>query len=255
MALPALVPTRFTGRVTWLGVVVNRRAGLASRPLREMQLGFAGFAGESHAGLTRLSDSRVLDQYPRGTEIRNVRQISIVSAEELAAIASEMSLEAIDPAWLGAGLVVSGIPDFTLIPPSSRLQADSGATLTVDMENRPCSLPAREVEHAHPGRGRRFKTAADRRRGVTAWVEREGILRIGCVLRLHVPSQPGWPHLDATRRAGGDEDTGPRDLSPHDTGQLDATARPQGERAGGARGTIGQSTEWRTKREKGRKWS
>ncbi|MCI0693409.1 hypothetical protein L0337_15565 [candidate division KSB1 bacterium] len=41
--------------------------------------------------MTRLSDART-PQYPRGTEIRNDRQVFIVSAEELAQIATAMKL-------------------------------------------------------------------------------------------------------------------------------------------------------------------
>src|SRR5690606_23608163 len=130
--------------------------------------------GEDHGTGTRPSCSRVTAQYPRGTIIRNVRQASLVSAEELAAIARVMQIDALDPAWLGATMVIEGIPDFSHVPPSSRLQAPSGATLVIDMENRPCQLPARVIETAMPGIGKRFKPAAEGRRGVTAWVEREG---------------------------------------------------------------------------------
>jgi MOSC domain-containing protein YiiM len=96
-------------------------------------------------------------------------------------------------------LVIEGIPDFTLVPPSSRLQGPDGATLVLDMENRPCHLPAREIEKVHPGKGKAFKSAAQNRRGVTAWVERPGRLALGDTLRLHVPDQPVWPHLDVAR--------------------------------------------------------
>ena len=202
--MPALIPTDYTARVTWLGHNADRDAALETAPLDEMPLTFAGYAAESRAGLTRPSDSRVLDQYPRGTEIRNVRQLSILSAEDLAAIAAEMGIDMLHPAWVGASMVVEGIPDFSHIPPSSRLQCEAtGTTLTVDMENRPCMLPAPVIEKSHPGRGKAFKAAAQGRRGVTAWVEREGVIRLGATLRLHVPDQPAWPHLDAARQIAG----------------------------------------------------
>lgn len=198
--MPALIPTGFTATITYLGVNADRDAALATTPLAEMVLGFAGHDGESHAGLTRPSDSRVLSQYKRGTEIRNTRQVSILSAEDLRAIAADMGLAALDPRFVGASMVLDGIPDFTHIPPSSRLQCEAtGTTLTVDMENRPCQLPAPVIEAAHPGSGKAFKAAARHRRGVTAWVEREGTLRLGAVLRLHIPDQPPWPHLEAAR--------------------------------------------------------
>jgi len=198
--MPALIPTRFSGIVTWLGNVPDRDAALQSQPLAEIMARFDGPEGEAHGGLTRSSCSRVTGQYRRGTTIRNVRQFSVLSAQELAAIAATMHLESLDPALLGANLVIDGIPDFSLVPPSSRLQAESGATLVVDMENRPCTLPAKVIESAYPGFGKRFKPAAAGRRGVTAWVEAEGMLHLGQRVTLHIPDQPTWPHLDVARQ-------------------------------------------------------
>jgi hypothetical protein len=197
--MPALLPTEFEGTITWLGRVVAKPEVLASVPEVEVFAGFAGVAGEVHAGLTRPACSRVSGQYPRATEIRNVRQFSVISAEELALIAKGMGLQELDPSLLGASLVISGIPDFSHVPPSSRLQADSGATLVVDMENRPCTLPAKGIEALHPGFGAKFKPAAKDRRGVTAWVEREGLLRLGARVRLHVPDQRAWDYLAEAR--------------------------------------------------------
>jgi hypothetical protein len=198
--MPALIPTDFTATVTWLGVNPDRDAALETQALTEMSLTFEGHKGESRAGLTRPSDSRVLAQYKRGTPIRNTRQLSILSAEDLAAIAADMGIWALDPALVGASMVISGIPDFSHIPPSSRLQDEaSGTTLTIDMENRPCQLPAKPIEARHPGFGKAFKRAAVNRRGVTAWVEREGTIQLGATLRLHIPDQPVWPHLETAR--------------------------------------------------------
>ncbi|MGC9370512.1 MAG: MOSC domain-containing protein [Paracoccaceae bacterium] len=197
--MPALKPTDFTATVIWLGRVPDRNETLAAAPLDEMELSFAGVAGEAHGGLTRPSCARVVAQHPRGTEIGNTRQLSILSAEDLAAIAAEMGVERLEPAWLGASIVIEGIPDFTHVPPSSRLQGPDGATLVIDMENRPCNLPARVIEQHLPGAGRAFKPAAKGRRGVTAWVERPGVLRPGDTLRLHIPDQPAWAHIDAAR--------------------------------------------------------
>ena len=197
--MPALIPTAFEGTITWLGRVPTQPAQLASTAEAEVFASFAGVAGEVHGGLTRPSCSRVSAQYPDGTEIRNVRQFSVLSGEELALIAAEMGLQTLDPGLLGASLVISGIPDFSHLPPSSRLQADSGATLVVDMENRPCTLPDKGIERAHPGHGARFKPAAKDRRGVTAWVEREGVLRLGAKVRLHVPDQRAWDYLAEVR--------------------------------------------------------
>ncbi|WP_322866389.1 MOSC domain-containing protein [Aquicoccus sp. G2-2] len=199
--MQALKPTDHYCEITWLGRVADRAAALSSEPLQAVSLDWGGISGEAHGGLTRPSCSRVLSQHPRETEIANVRQLSILAEEELAAIAQMMGLEALSPQLLGASMVVRGLENFTCVPPSSRLQAESGATLVIDMENRPCALTAREIETAHPGKGKLFKAAAAGRRGVTAWVERPGALALGARLRLHIPDQPVWPGLAAARRA------------------------------------------------------
>ncbi|MGB5863504.1 MAG: sulfurase [Sulfitobacter sp.] len=190
--MPALVPTDYYGTITWLGVVPERAAGLKAVPRDALTLGFAGPEGEDHAGLTRPSCSRVISQHPKGTQIANTRQLCVMSAQELAQIAAAMGIEALDPSYMGATLVLDGISDLTHLPPSSRLQAPSGATIVIDMENRPCMLPAREIEADMAGVGKAVKSASKDRRGVTAWVEREGVLKLGEQMQLHVPDQRGW---------------------------------------------------------------
>ncbi len=197
--MPALMPTHFTATIRWLGRVPVGEGPIRSVPVDSVHLTWDGMVGERHSGLTRPSCSRMLKQYPRGTEIRNVRQLSVMSAEELALIAERMGLDAIAPEWAGASMVIEGIPDFSHVPPSARLQGPGGVMLAIDMENRPCQLPAREIESEHEGFGKRFKPAAAGLRGVTAWVERPGRLAIGDELRLHVPDQPHWAHNEALR--------------------------------------------------------
>jgi hypothetical protein len=193
--------SRFSPRVTFLGRVTSDEGLLHAQPETALDLTYAGARGEVHEGRTRASCVRVTDMYPEGTEIANVRQLSILSAEELAEIAREMGLETLDPSLLGATLVIEGVPDFSHVPPSSRLQAPSGATLVINMENRPCVYPGKSVEARHPGKGKLFKPSAKGRRGVTAWVEREGRIALGDALKLFIPDQPVWSMLAAERAA------------------------------------------------------
>lgn len=197
--MPALKPTSFAAKITWLGHVPSRDASLRAVPAQSVDVTLDGFPGEDHGGPTRPSCVRVRSQYTPGTEIRNTRQLSILSAEELAATATEMGLERIDPAWVGASLVIEGIPNFTHVPPASRLMSESGVGLAIDIENRPCIYPGKEIEEEAQGLGKLYKPAAKGRRGVTAWVEHGGRLAVGDVLTLHVPDQPVWPHLEAAR--------------------------------------------------------
>ncbi|WP_319637561.1 MOSC domain-containing protein [Roseitranquillus sediminis] len=179
-------------RIVWLGTVSDRGASLHSTPARELDATFAGLVGEAHGGAVRPSCSRVLALHPRATPIRNVRQITILSAEELREIARRMGIGEVAPGWLGAQMVVEGLPDFSHLPPSSRLQTLAGTTLVVDMQNRPCHLPVEVIEREAPGSGARFGAAARGRRGVCGWVEREGPLHVGDALRLFLPDQRAW---------------------------------------------------------------
>lgn len=197
--MPALLTTNYRATVSWLGRVGQDVDSILSQSCLAIELGFDGVKGDSHSGLTRPSCSRVLSQHPRGTDIRNTRQISAVSLRDLDHIAREIGVPMIDPAWLGATMVLDGVPDLSHLPPSARLQAPDGTTLVVDMENRPCVLPGREIEKCHPGHGKAFKAAAVGRRGVTLWVERPGKIHLNDSLVLHIPDQPVWAHLDRAR--------------------------------------------------------
>ena len=162
---------------------------LSSSRIPSVNITYAGFDGESHSGLVRASCVRVRGQYAEGTEIRNTRQISIVSVEELAMIADAMGIDSLEPEWVGANLLVSGIPEFSKIPPSTRMIFASGASLVVDLENSPCKYPGEIIERHHPGKGELFPKAAYGRRGVTAWVEREGHITTGEAIKVHIPPQ------------------------------------------------------------------
>ena len=190
--MPALIKTSHIARVEWLGVLPERASGLRSEAVEQVSLGFEGIEGDAHGGLVRLSCGRVMQLYPRDTEIRNTRQISLISREELARIGAAIGVADLAPELLGANIMLSGLPDFSHIPPSARLLADSGACLTIDVQNRPCILPGRDIEALYPGKGKAFKAAAQGRRGVTAWVERPGRLRAGEKLALFIPDQRPW---------------------------------------------------------------
>ncbi|SFT97362.1 hypothetical protein SAMN05216236_1162 [Sedimentitalea nanhaiensis] len=184
--------TGFVGEIVWLGHIPVDGGSLRSSSRDRLDLQFGGVEGERHHGLQRPSCARVTNLYPRGTQIVNSRQLSILSAEELAAIATAMGLSDLDPGLLGASMVLRGIGDFSHVPPASRLQAPSGAVVTVDLENGPCVFPGREIEAEFPGHGKLFKPAARNRRGVTAWVECPGVLALGDRLCLFVPDQAAW---------------------------------------------------------------
>ena len=150
----------------------------------------AGFEGDKHAGITRLSDGRT-PHYPRGAEIRNDRQVSIVSAEELEQVAHAMGLPEILPEWLGANLLLRDIPKLTQLPPSTRLFFSQGAVLVVGHENNPCTGPGRVLanQFARDDLETLFPTAALHKRGLVACVEKAGIIGERDELQVEIPEQ------------------------------------------------------------------
>jgi hypothetical protein len=185
---------KIVGKVEELLARASRDDGFEKQRRQSLSLLLSGPEGDCHTGLTRLSDSRTLQTYERNTVIRNVRQITMLSVEELADIANIMGLPEVQGAWLGANMVTSGIPDLTLLPPSTRVQFPSGATLVVDTENLPCRQVASVIEKIHPEKGALFVRAATHKRGVTAWVEREGPVHIGDEIKVFIPPQRIYVH-------------------------------------------------------------
>jgi hypothetical protein len=165
-----------------------------SAPVDELPVTYEGIAGDFHAGLTRSSGGRE-PWYKRGTEMRNERQLSILSVEELAIIARNMKLERVDAGWIGANLVLEGIPDMSFLPPRTLLIFENGVTLRIDGYNAPCRIAGGEIarhtdrttvisQNVNPGvdwtrtdTALSFTHAAEMKRGLVAWVEREGTIR------------------------------------------------------------------------------
>ena len=186
--------TQIYGKVEALLLNSTPEESLATDRVERVTADYGGFVGDNHHGETREACVRVTGQYAEGTEIRNVRQISILSVEELAIVAERMGIPEVKPEWVGANLLISGIPDLTLLPPSSRLTFQHGVSLTIDMENGPCRYPGDVMDEFHPGCGKLFAPSAQNLRGVTAWVEKTGVVKTGELCRLHIPPQRIYSH-------------------------------------------------------------
>jgi MOSC domain-containing protein YiiM len=170
----------------------------------EAKVSFEGFVGDRHAGLTRPADVRT-PWFPKGTLVRNTRQLSIVSTEELALIAAALGLPQVLSAWLGANLELAGVPRLTQLPPGTRLFFPEDATLVVEGENEPCRKAGRALEAHHPektGLASRFVKAAHHQRGLVGWVERPGLIRPGDKVRLVLPKAVAYSLPEVPGTAG-----------------------------------------------------
>ena len=193
--MPLLTKLPNKARVDALLRRSSRENGFEKSVTDSMMLRLDGPEGDCHSGHTRKSDSRTLQLYKRNTDIRNVRQITIVSQEELDEVAKLLAIPFIDPSWFGANMVLSGIADLTLLLPSTRFQFPSGAVLVNDMENLPCSQIAVVVARHHPDIQFKVVRAALHKRGLTAWVEREGEIKTGDAVAVWLPPNRVYPHM------------------------------------------------------------
>jgi MOSC domain-containing protein YiiM len=175
------------------GVYVAPFDHFETRAAEALQLTFEGIAGDFHAGFTRRSGGRE-PWYARGTEIRNERQLSIVASDELAIVAQRMGLGEVRPEWIGANLLISGIPQLSMLPAGTMLFFRGGVTLKVDGQNFPCQIAGRSIaENArmpdHTAGALLFPKVARRLRGLIAWVEKPGTISAGEDVSVRVPEQ------------------------------------------------------------------
>ncbi|MEM8814012.1 MAG: MOSC domain-containing protein [Pseudomonadota bacterium] len=172
-------------------LLVPTGEGFQTKPVAAIDMTFTGVEGDSHAGWTRKSDSRT-PWYKRDNDIRNVRQVSMVSVEDLAAIAADLDVPTVAAAWIGANVVVEGIPDFSFLPAGTLLFFGDDCVLRVEERNAPCRHAGKAVAIRYEGRDDielAFPKMAVGRRGVVASVDRPGMARAGAPLKVSVPAQ------------------------------------------------------------------
>lgn len=161
--------------------IADQPGEFVTRSLEVAVLSYAGLEGDRHAGLTMKSGVRQ-QHLPRGVELRNARQLSLVSVEELERVAQALGAPRLDYRWLGANVLIRGAPELTRVAPGSRFVFSSGAVLCIDGDNDPCTKAGKAVAQglgAAEGLASRFVKAAEGLRGLVAWVERPGSLKTG----------------------------------------------------------------------------
>jgi MOSC domain-containing protein YiiM len=164
-------------------------------PVPALQVDLQGIPGSRHYGFTRPAGARER-WYKKAMPMRSGRQITLVCAAELAEIARRMELPRIDPGWIGANVVIEGIPAFTLLPWGTRLFFGEGAVLVNEGDNAPCRYAGAEIAARFPERSGLdllFPKLAKNLRGIVASVERAGVIHAGGAVKVKLPSQQIWP--------------------------------------------------------------
>lgn len=176
---------------TVIGLYRTEGEGFVTAPVDGLDLTFDGIPMDGHNGPTRRTGGRE-PWYPRGTEIRNERQLSILSLAELAEVAEALSIPDLRPEWIGGNLALDGIPRLSELPPRTLLFFENGVTIKIDGDNGPCRLSGRSIASHYPERSDiefGFVKAAKHKRGLVAWVEKPGRIGLGEAFEARLPEQ------------------------------------------------------------------
>ena len=169
-----------------------------TQAIDRLTLTYEGIPGDRHAGLLRPSGPRE-PWYPRDTEMRNERQLSILSVEELTEVAADLRLDHLAAEWIGGNILLAGVPHLSLIPPRTLLMFEGGVTIRIDGDNGPCRKSGAAIASHFEGRDDiefGFVKAAKRKRGLLGWVERAGTIAMGEAVTLRIWEQWIYPGAD-----------------------------------------------------------
>ncbi len=172
-------------------MILEPGTDIISTRLERVTVTEGGFEGDRHAGLTRPADVRT-PEAPRREKVRNTRQVSIVSQEEMDEIARRMKLEDVRAEWMGANLCLSGIEELTKLPQGARLAFENGVEIVVHGENKPCTGPGKVIEEHYPDRAglaSQFPKQALHLRGLVGWVDQPGEIQVGERVRAISPER------------------------------------------------------------------
>jgi hypothetical protein len=183
-----LGPQKLSAKIK--GLYLAAGDDFVSKSVETLELSFEGIKGDYHAGLTRRSGGRE-PWYKRGTEMRNERQLSLLSVEEMEDVAQKLEIEEVDPGLIGGNILLEGVPNFSNIPPRTQMFFPSGAVIRIDGYNAPCAIAGESLQTGQKDRDDiklGFVKAAKDTRGLVGWVEVPGAIHVDDEVKLRI-----WP--------------------------------------------------------------
>ena len=181
----------------------NSSESLVSTPVEQLDVIIrGGIICDNHCGI-RFVDSREEAMIKHGfkkkktCEIANHREFSAISVEEKNQIAEAMNLPEIPNGSLGENLLISGIPNFTLLPVGTLLFFKHGntvrtAVLLIYGENWPCIGPGNIIQSHFSDRKKLaplFVEKALNKRGVVGSIFSSGTIHVGDTVIAEIPQR------------------------------------------------------------------
>lgn len=165
---------------------------LEKESVSELVLWWNGILDDKrHYGLSKKAGVRE-KPFAKGQIVRNDRQVSIVSVEELDRLAKRMDLDEVKSEWLGANILFQGYPELTSLPPLTLIifREKEDAAIRVYGKNLPCKGPGDVIQAHYPNKpslATLFVESALNCRGVVGWVHRAGIINVGDEAEIILP--------------------------------------------------------------------
>ena len=170
---------------------------LNGKPADQLMFNLDGPVGDTHSGRTRIlsghdSDYIRTSLLKRGDKVFNWRSWTAISTEETQAVEKELGVD-IPQGCLLENFTVSGIRDFSQLPPTSRLvfpaHDDYQAVLAIWEENGPCKTVGTRLAEHHNNFNlmSKFVSAAKGNRGVMGMVLSSGYVQLGDTVLVYLP--------------------------------------------------------------------
>lgn len=163
-----------------------------------IEFGFEGPVGDIHSGFTRKLSGHDGGYFrtsalAKGDIAFNWRSWTGLSQEELMEVEQALGCS-IPQGCLLENIVVSGIPNFSKLPPTSRLvfpKRGTQAVLAVWEENGPCHVVGKRLadHYGEPELQKRLIAGAQNRRGVMGLVLTVGRVEVGDTILVYPPMQ------------------------------------------------------------------
>lgn len=198
--------TIHTGQVTFLGISApalrsDGPAYLQSTTVDRLSCDIEGLRGDRHYGHALQSGGRQKRLYKRDTAIRNTRQWTAISTDELSAVQQNLTLsQKLLPNHIGFNCQIDGLGPITQLPPLTHLVFSAQSVFTpgraddvvwvVYAEVLPCKIAGSAVadQFQQPALATAFPKAAMGLRGCTGYVDKGGTIKNGWYVHQLTPT-------------------------------------------------------------------
>ncbi|HLW01158.1 MAG TPA: hypothetical protein VKT82_21050 [Ktedonobacterales bacterium] len=175
--------------LTVVALYLSHTEGASGAPVAELRLRpNHGVEGDSHSGSTQVAEN--------GEVVPNLRQWTAVNPRELGAVAEDLGIPFIDPAWVKANICFGWSSDApftqTLAPGTLLLQDNERPVLEIKGEVDPCLGMGQRIAAQFPHlsmQAQRFPKTAYGRRGVHGIVLEEMTIRLKDTFTVALPNE------------------------------------------------------------------